>query len=157
MFVSWRTWPIGFCILAAVSASVFVCLLASVFSPAETGDGRLGQAVGIFLLTAVLWGMLGLLLLAGGLMGRMPRPAAIAAVILLPVSGVAACVAEDAYSRNITGAIFFVVLLPLLIAFYAAWARFPRYHERFPPKATSLNTGIALGLVTAGAFLTGLN
>lgn len=70
-------------------------------------------------------------------MGRMPRWAAVAAVFLLPLSGVAAFVAVDMCSRHIGWAIVFPALLPALIALYAIWARFPQLHERLPEATTS--------------------
>jgi hypothetical protein len=55
----------------------------------------------------------------GGLMGEMSRWSAIVAVMLVPLSGVAASVAIDRCSRHIQCAIAFPATLPLLIAAYA--------------------------------------
>jgi hypothetical protein len=40
-------------------------------------------------------------------------------------------------SRHAHWALLFPALLPLLIALYAMWARFPRVHARFPARITS--------------------
>ena len=41
-------------------------------------------------------------------------------------------------SRHAAWALLFPALLPLLIAFYALWARFPRLHARLPDPMTSV-------------------
>jgi hypothetical protein len=87
--------------------------------------------------TLFLWGALALLLVAGGIMGEMPRWAAILACFALPLSGVGAFIAIDMMSRHAHWALLFPALLPLLIALYAMWARFPRLHARFPARITS--------------------
>ena len=89
-------------------------------------------------MTLFLWGALALLLLAGGIMGEMPRWAAILACVALPLSAVGAFIAIDMMSRRAAWALIFPALLPLLIAFYAMWARFPRLHARSPDPMTSV-------------------
>jgi hypothetical protein len=150
-----RSAPYGALTLLAVAAVLYVALIANM-APTTGGEERISQAYGGFLLTLLLWIVLALLLLIGGLMGRMPRAAAFSALALHPLSGVAAFVALDAVSRNIGGAMLFVVVLPPLIAGYALWARLPQLHEAYPPRPVSLAVWSAVGLLTMGGMATGL-
>ncbi|MGN6570435.1 MAG: hypothetical protein ACTHLO_03365 [Pseudolabrys sp.] len=90
--------------------------------------------------TGGLWVLLAVLLIAAGIMGSMPRWAAVAWIFLIPFSGVAAFVAIDMCSRNMPAAAIFPALLPLAIAFYAYWTRSKRLHEAIPARQTSLLT-----------------
>ena len=98
-----------------------------------------------------------LLLLIGGLMGDMPGRAAIAAVFLTPMSGVAAVVAIDMCSRHMRWAIFIVAILALPIAFYASWARMPWLRTKMPA-ATRMSVAVWSGIavVSAVTFLAAL-
>jgi hypothetical protein len=77
---------------------------------------------------------LAILVAVGGVMGDLPRWAGIAAVFLLPLSGVATFVAIDMCSRRIKWAIAFPVVLPLLIALDAVWTRMPRFQAAMSAK-----------------------
>jgi hypothetical protein len=151
-----RSAPCGALTLLAVAAVLYIALIANM-APTTGGEDRISQAYGGFLLTLLLlWIVLALLLIVGGLMGRMPRAAAISALALHPLSGVAAFVALDAVSRNIGGARLFVVLLPPLTAGYALWARLPQLHEAYPPRPVSVSVWSAVALLTLGGMATGL-
>jgi hypothetical protein len=120
------------------------------------GEERISQAFGAFFLTLWLWIVLALLLVVGGIMGRMPRWVAISAIFLHPLSGVAAFVALDAVSRNVSAAILFVALSPPLIAGYALWARLPQLHEAYPARAVSIAAWVAVAALTVGGMASGL-
>jgi len=131
--------PIGTILLLAVDGIFYFWLLASLPGPqGGRGAERIGQAFESFFLTLFLWVSLALLMLAGGIMGKMPRWAALLAFFALPLSGVGAFIAVDMMSRHAAWALLFPALLPLLIAFYAIWARFPRLHTRLPDPMTSV-------------------
>jgi hypothetical protein len=151
-----RSLPYGALALLAVAAVLYVALLATAAAPPRGGEERISQDYAGFLLTLLLWIVLALLLLVGGLMGRMPRSAALSATALHPLSGIAAFVALDAVSRNIGGAILFIVLLPPLIAAYALWARLPQLHEAYPQRPVSLAVWSGVALLTIGGMATGL-
>ena len=95
---------------------------------------------------------LAVLLIAAGVSGAMPRWVMFAALFLVPFSGVAAFVAIDMCSRHIKWAIVFPVVLPLLIAAYALWARLPQLRAAIPAGPMSA-TVWALVLVLSGAAL----
>ena len=151
-----RAAPLGMMALLALAATLYVALLAVSAAPLEGGEAGYSQAWGALLLTLWLWVVLALALAVGAVNGRMPRAAGIAALLLHPISGVAVFVAIDAASRHIEGALGVVALLPPLIAFYALWARLPSLRSRAPAGTVGAAVWVAVALLSAGAFATGL-
>ena len=129
--------PIGSLLLLLLASGFYAVMLINASSTAGSGEAAIGAAIGEMFVIAGLWIVLAILLLVGGLMGRMPGWAAIVAIFLHPLSGVAAVVAFDMWSRKIGWAIVFPVLLPPLLALYAMWARLPKLHTMFPAAPTS--------------------
>lgn len=150
-----RAAPLGMIGLLALAATLYVALLAVSAAPLEGGEAGYSQAWGALLLTLWLWVVLALALVVGAVMGRMPPAAGIAALLLHPISGVAAFVAIDAASRHIEGALGVVALLPPLIAFYALWARLPSLRASAPAGIVGAAVWGAVALLSAGAFATG--
>lgn len=150
-----RAIPFGAIALLAVAAILYGALLANAF-PVTGGEDRISQAFGAFFLTLALWLDLALLLMVGGVRGEMPRWTAYSAIVLHPLAGLAEAVALDAVSRNINGAMVFVVLLPLVIAGYAMWARLTVLHKAYPPRPVSVAAWAAIVLLTIGGMATGL-
>jgi len=148
--------PLGMMALLALAAALYVALLLTSAAPLEGGEAAYSQAWGALLLTAWLWVVLALAITVGAVMGRMPRAAGIAALLLLPISGVAAFVSIDAASRHVQGALGVVALLPPLLAFYALWARLPSLRAIAPAGIVSAAVWGAVALLSAGAFATGL-
>jgi hypothetical protein len=151
-----RSPPLGALSLLAIAAGLYVAVLANTVPPSGGGEARMGQAFAALYLTLWLWIALALLLLVGGIMGRMPRWVAISAIFLHPLSGVATFVAIDAMSRHVNGAIVFPVLLPLLIAGYAVWARLPQFHTAYPARTVSVATWSAILLLSIASLLLAL-
>jgi hypothetical protein len=144
--------PFGTIALFAIVCALYVAMLSTISFSTGVGEASFGQAIASLFATVGLWIALALLLIAAGVMGAMPRWAAFVAVFLLPLSGVAAVTAIDMCSRHIKWAIVFPILLPLLIAIYALWARFPAFRAAIP--AEPMSAGIwALVLVLSGAAL----
>jgi hypothetical protein len=133
-----RSTPIGPFLLFAVACGLYLATLANAATPLGGGEAAFGDAIASLFLTVTLWIVLALLLVNGALMGEMPRWSAIVAVMLVPLSGVAAFVAIDMCSRHIQWAIAFPATLPPLIAAYAMWTRLPRLRELLPSSAISL-------------------
>jgi hypothetical protein len=132
-----RSVPFGTIILQAIACVLYVTMLANVRFSAGGGDAIVGEAIAELFLILLLWITLALLLLVSAVMGQMPRWAGFLSLFLVPFSGVAAVAAIDLCSRHSHLAIIFPVLLPLLITFYAAWARFPKLHAVLPEKDVS--------------------
>jgi hypothetical protein len=120
-------------ILLVVAGVLYVAMLMTVRTSAN-GDAAFGAAVAWFFYTAALWLALTILLLVGAGEGRMPRKAASSLILLQPLAAAALIVSGDFYSRHRHLAPLEPALLPLLIAAYAVWAR-------FPSKNGSTNTG----------------
>lgn len=129
---------VGTFLLLTVAGVFYVWLLAAVSGPREYGEAAFGQAFEALFLTVFLWSALALLLIVGGVVGEMPRWAAMLALFVHPLSAVGAFVAIDMASRNAGWALAFPGLLPLLIAAYAVWARFPALHRALPPLPASI-------------------
>jgi hypothetical protein len=132
-----RSFPIDAVIVLAVACFLYIEVMANASAPLGGGDSAMGQAIENFFFLVFLWIVLAILLLIGGLRGQMPRFAAILALFLHPLSGVAAFVAIDMYSRHIAWSIIVPALLPPLIALYAIWARLPALHVMLRPGFTS--------------------
>lgn len=148
-----RNAPFGMMALLALAIGLYVAVLANAVPPSGGGEERISQAFGAFFLTLWLWIVLAALLLVGGTMGQMPRWAAVSAIFLHPLSGVATFVALDAVSRHVGGAILFVALLPILIAGYAVWARLPQLHEAYPARPVSIAAWTTVLILSIGALL----
>ena len=147
-----RTFPFGTVLLLVATGVLYVAMLGTVSFSTGIGDASFGQAVASLFATTALWIALAILLIAAGISGHMPRWAAFAAVFLVPLSGVAAFAAIDMCSRHIKWAVVFPVVLPVLIAAYALWARLPGLHARIP--AGPMSAGIwGMVLVLSGAAL----
>ena len=147
-----RSVPFGTILLLAVTCVFYVAMVGSISFSTGVGDASFGQAIASLLFTAALWIALAALLIAAGVMGEIPRWVAFGAVFLLPLAGVATFTAIDMCSRHIKWAIVFPIVLPLLVAAYALWVRFPAFHAAIP--AEQMSAAIwALILVLSGAAL----
>lgn len=123
----------------AVAGALYVLVIGNALNtPAGGGEARIADAFAALFLTAGLWIVLAVIMAVGGIMGAMPRWAAAAAVLLIPVSGVGAIIAIDMCSRQMRWAVVFPALLPLIIVFYAYWARSTGLHAALPPRPLSL-------------------
>jgi hypothetical protein len=99
----------------------------------ERGLDELFRGLVRGVLIVSLWIVLAILVFRrGGNSQKMPTLALAAAVILLPLSGVAAIYATDLYASYAGWAIVVPALLPPLIALYAMWARLAVLHAALP-------------------------
>ena len=115
-----RTVPKG-ALIASVIISVVILLVWMLQVASLTGLGHSdaagnGMAQGFTALEIILlWVMLAILLLVTGVAGRMPWPAAVAAMVLLPASGVAAMSALDLLADNDTPPYLWPIITPALV------------------------------------------
>ncbi len=148
-----RSFPVGLSFLLVIALALYVLLLANaVYEPTGGGEARISAAFEGLFLAAGLWIVLAIMMIVAGIMGTMPRWAAILAVILVPTAAVATVVALDMCSRNIREAIVFLLLLPALVAFYAFWARLPRLQAAMPAERTSIAVWAAVFLLSIMTF-----
>jgi hypothetical protein len=147
-----RAFPFGTVLLLAAVSALYVSMLGTISFSTGIGDASFGQAIASLFFTLGLWIALVLLLITGAVMGEMPRWVVFVSVFLVPLSGVAAFTAIDMCSRHIKWAIVFPVVLPLLIAGYALWARVLKLRAVISIEHMSA-TVWALVLVLSGAAL----
>lgn len=147
-----RSFPFGTILLLGVAGALYVAMLGTISFSAGGGDAAFGKALASLFATLGLWIALAVLLIAAGLMGEMPRWIVFAAVFLVPLAGIATVTAIDMCSRHIKWAIVFPVVLPLLVAIYALWARLPALRAAVPIEPMSAIVW-ALVLVLSGAAL----
>jgi hypothetical protein len=149
-----RSLPIGAVLLLAIACFLYLAMMYSIVVPGGIGpEDSLGQAILCLFFTVLLWGVLAILLLVGGVMGEMPGRAAIAAAVLTPLSGIAAFTAIDLYSRHGEWAIVVPALLPPLIALYAMWARLPALRATLPANITGAVIWGAVLVLTIASFV----
>ncbi|WIM12243.1 hypothetical protein [Enhydrobacter sp.] len=143
--------PVGTYVLLGVAGLFYLLMLVNLVDIGDVDPaGRgLNQAFAA-LAGLLLWIVLAILLVVGGVRGHMPLLAAMAAAILLPASAVAAIVAAELYERMGGWPILVPALLPLVFASYALWARLPQLRKHFPALSTSAFAGVAVLVMTAG-------
>lgn len=122
--MSLRSWPFGLLALSLLAAALLLMLLNNAsFSPAGGGESMMAAAFEGLFLVAALWIVLVIMLFVGGLLGSMPRWTAWLAIVLVPMAAIADTVALDMCSRHMQWALALVAALPLLVGYYAWWAR----------------------------------
>ena len=147
-----RSIPFGTILLLAITCVFYVAMLGSISFSTGVGDASFGQAIASLFFTTGLWIALAVLLIAAGVIGEMPRWVGFVAVFLLPLAAAATFTAIDMCSRHIKWAVVFPIVLPLLVAVYAVWIRFPAFRAAIPGESMSAAIW-ALVLVLSGAAL----
>jgi hypothetical protein len=148
-----RTVPKG-ALIASVIISVLILLVwmlqvASLSGLGHSDAAGNGMAQGFTALEIILlWVLLAILLLVTGVAGRMPWPAAVAAVVLLPASGVAAMSALDLLADNDTPPYLWPIITPALvppiIVFFGFWTLLPALRAAIP---ATIASGVAWGTI----------
>jgi hypothetical protein len=137
---SWA--PIGAIIVLAIVAFLYAGMMANLGEIQNLNTDAMGRGMASgFALVFVLaeWFFLAILLLIGGVKGEMPMWSAIAAMVLLPLSGIAAIHALTLLDHEGSPGYQLVPgLLAPTIASYALWARITALHRMLPPLPTGL-------------------
>lgn len=141
-----RTVPKG-ALIASVMISVLILLVwmlqvASLSGLGHSDAAGNGMAQGFTALEIILlWILLAILLLVTGVSGRMPWPATVAAVVLLPASGVAAMSALDLLADHDAPPYLWPIitpaLVPLIIMFFGFWTLLPALRAAIPATIAS--------------------
>jgi hypothetical protein len=133
---------------------VLLVLLAgnALYKPAGGGEALMAQAFQMVFIAFALWVALVGMVVLGGVMGGMPRWVGWLAIVLVPMAGIADVVAVDMCGRHMEWAVVVVVLLPLLIGFYAFWARL-RFKSAPPGERTSALVWGSVFLISALTFV----
>jgi hypothetical protein len=139
-------------VLALIAAALLVLLAGNaLYAPAGGGEALMAQAFQMVFIAFALWVVVVAMLVVGGVMGGMPRWVGWLAIALVPMAGIANVVAVDMCGRHMPWAVVVVVLLPLLIGFYAFWARL-RFKSA-PDERTSALVWGAVFLISALTFV----
>ncbi len=133
-----RSFPIETIVLLALAGVFYVGMLLAIKPSGAGGEAAISAAFAWLGLTAGLWIALSVMLIVCSVMGQAPRRAWIFLLVLQPLAGAALLVSGDFYSRHRNLPIVEPALLPLLIAFYAVWARLPALHGRLAPIPTTI-------------------
>lgn len=151
-----RSFPIGTIVLVLLATLLYVALIGSL-ADTRTSDaaGRGLAAAFAVIFGAALWIVLGILLMVASSKGKMPGWASIAALVLLPLSAVAAFMAIELYTRNGGWPIIVLALLPPLFVMYALWARISALNVLLPAKPTSIFVGSAILILTSVPLIAG--
>jgi len=138
--------------LAAAAGGLWLMLLTTLGgSPGGGMDRGLAIAARLLLGLPALWVALAALLLLGGRGAALPGWVGPAAVIVLPMSGMAAFLGLDRSAPTPWG-FYSLALLPGLFVAYAFWARLPWLHRALPPGPTSAAVWGFAGLLSLAAL-----
>lgn len=139
--------------LALIAAVLLVMLVGNaLYKPAGGGEALMAQAFQMVFIAFALWVALVGMLVLGGVMGGMPRWVGWLAIVLVPMAGIANVTAVDMCGRHMEWAVVVVVALPMLIAFYAFWARL-RFKSAPPDERTSTAVWGAVFVISALTFV----
>jgi hypothetical protein len=145
--------PIGAVIVLAVAIVFYLGMMACLGSIQSLGEDAVGRAMaeGFSIMFAMmLWVVLGILLLIGGIQGAMPGWSAGAAAILLVISGVVVVNTAGLLDRGANAGYLEVpAVIPLVFAGYAMWARLPSWRRAVPALPTSIAAWVAVALLIA--------
>ena len=141
---------IGVCFGLGILALLFYALqlatLANLAGSDAAGNGY-AQAYGAIEII-FLWLLLGAMMIIAFVKGEMPKPAVLAAVILVPASCFVAFAALELLSRPYQSPFLWPIVLPALIppliVAYCFWASFPSLRARIPARVAS---GLAWGAI----------
>jgi hypothetical protein len=129
----------GVSVLALLFYALQVATLADLAGSDAAGNAY-AQANGAIEII-FLWALLAVLMLIAFLKGAVPKPAVLAAVILVPVSGVVAFAALELLSKPYLSPfrwpLVLPVLMPPLIVAYCFWALLPGLRAKFTAHVTA--------------------
>ena len=127
---------IGFGVLALLFWALSIATLAGLASSDPAGNAY-AQAYGA-LEIIILWGLLAVITLIAGVKGEMTAPAVLAAVILVPASGLASFGALELLARPelspFRWPLAIPALAPPLIFAFCLWALFPSLRGKIPAR-----------------------
>jgi hypothetical protein len=118
--------PVGSILLFVLAALIYAVLLMSFLDIRSSDPAGRGLSAAFGVMFGIgLWLVLGLLLLLAFIKGDLQRPAAIAMLILHPLSAAGAFAAAELSIAQSGWPILVIAVLPPLVAFYALGVRVP--------------------------------
>jgi hypothetical protein len=149
-----RSPPMGAVLLAILAGLLYALELAVIRdASAGAGAGDSLDAAFVAVFTVALWIVLAGLMLVAFKNGKMPEWAAIAALVVLPLSGRDSFTAASIYATNHDWTWIVPVLMPPVIVVYALWIRIPALVALLSEEVASALAGAVLvALIGASAF-----
>lgn len=142
--------PYGAVILVVIALVLYAGFVGNILGSRGTDAAGRGMAMGFAAIIGVmLWIVLAGLFTLAYVNGRLPGWAVAAALVVLPLSAVAAAAAAGLAEERGGWLMAAPILLPLLLVLYGLWGRLGGLHEVFPVAATSAVLGGAIVLLTA--------
>lgn len=142
--------PYGAVILVVIAVLLYAGFLANVLGSRGTDAAGRGMAMGFAaIIGVVLWIVLAGLFTLAYVNGRLPGWAMATAIVVLPLSAIAAAAAAGLAEERGGWLMAAPILLPPLLMLYGLWGRLPAWHETFPVVITSIVLGGAIVLLTA--------
>lgn len=145
--------PIGMIIVLAVAFCFHLGMMACLVNIQNPGSDAVGRAMaeGFGIMFAMmLWVVLGILLLIGGIQGAMPGWSAAIAALLLVISAVVVVNTAGVLDRGAhAGYLVVPAAIPPFFAFYAMWARLPSWRRVMPALPVSIAVWVAVALLAA--------
>jgi len=123
--------PIVLMLLTVPAALLHGALAMAVLDQRWTGPAGLAHGDFILLVMFYLWLLLGIMLVAGNTGGGFSRGIGFLAAAVVPVSAVALLLATETEGTRLIG-LSGLLLLPVLYAAYAWWARLPALRQVIP-------------------------
>lgn len=142
--------PYGAVILVAIALLLYAGFLANILGSRGTDAAGRGMAIGFAaIIGIVLWIVLAGLFAVAYVNGRLPGWAVAAAVVVLPLSAIAAAAATGLAEERGGWLMAAPIVLPLLLMLYGLWGRLGGLHETFTVAITSIVLGGAIVVLTA--------
>lgn len=141
--------PWGTTILLLLAALLYLAFLANLLGARGSDAAGRGMAMGFAaILGFLLWLVIAALFAVAILRGRMPAYGIAAALVLVPLSALAAASAAGFYSEGRSALVAVPLTLPPLLALYALGARFVGWHEALPSTPVTMVLGGAIVALT---------
>jgi hypothetical protein len=150
--------PWGFLVVSIFAVPFYLVMAASLADSRFSDAAGRGMAAGFAgIAGSVLWILLGVLMLIAVIKGRLEGWAIAVAIVLGPLSAIAAFSGGGFYHER--GGLWFAIpaLLPPLWLLFALWVRMPGWHATLTPLPMLLVLGgaiVGLTIVGVGAGLT---
>jgi hypothetical protein len=148
--------PYGAIALFAIAFLLYSGFLANLLGSRGTDLAGRGMALGFAaIIGVVLWLVLTGLFVLAWFNGRLPGWLAVAALIVLPLSAIAAAAAAGLAEERGWWLMTVPIALPPLLALFALWGRLPALHGVLPVGPTSAVLGGTIMVLTAVPLVLG--
>ncbi|UYN93955.1 MAG: hypothetical protein KIT25_18145 [Enhydrobacter sp.] len=143
--------PYGFAVVMVLALFLYAGLAMNLVSLRSSDPAGNGLAAAYAAVAAVLlWIALAVALLLARPLGAVPAWATASLVVLVPLSALAACIGIMLNAEKMNWTIVVPFVVPLALAAYAAWARFPGLQGGVSP---DVGAAAIVAVLVAGTVL----